>query len=52
MENTDGINIFFEEKNTETFNQLNDKDLLLPESLPYLQKGDSSKYIDQFFAKL
>jgi hypothetical protein len=30
MENTDGINIFFEEKNTETFNQHNDKDIMLP----------------------
>lgn len=30
MENTDGLNIFFEEKNTETLNQQNDRDIPLP----------------------
>lgn len=50
MDHADHINIFFEEKNTSALHQ-QEKEFLLPEGLPYLERGDSSKYIDQFFAK-
>ena len=45
------MGIFFEEKHTEALHEPSPKDDLMPESLPYLQRGDSSKYLDQFFAK-
>jgi hypothetical protein len=51
MENQEGLNIFFEEKHTETIHEQNCKEEPLPESLPYLQRGDSSKYLDQFLVK-
>ena len=51
MDSIEPMGIFFEEKHTETKQENNFKEELLPESVPYLQRGDSSKYLDQFFAK-
>ena len=51
MDSIEPMGIFFEEKHTETKQENHCKDEPLPESVPYLQRGDSSKYLDQFFAK-
>jgi hypothetical protein len=50
MENTHDLNIFFEEKNT-GLQDNNNREELFAGSLPYLKRGDSSHYLDQFFAK-
>lgn len=51
MEQTEGLNIFYEEKQPETLHENQDKEELLPVSVPYLQRGDSSMYLDQFLDK-
>jgi hypothetical protein len=51
MEQNEGFNIFFEEKHTSPAQEHNEVHELFAESLPYLKRGDSSKYLDQFLAK-
>jgi hypothetical protein len=45
------INIFFEERQETSTIQLEGKENECPESIPYLKKGDSNVYLEQFLAK-
>lgn len=51
MDQSEGLNIFYEEKQPETLHEHNDKDEPLPVSVPYLKRGDSSMYLEQFLEK-
>jgi hypothetical protein len=43
--------IFFEEKHSTTFEDPFPKEVNCPLGIPYLKKGDSNIYLDQFLAK-
>lgn len=45
------LNIFFEERLETSVMQPEQREQECPESIPYLKKGDSSVYLDQFLAK-
>jgi hypothetical protein len=45
------LNIFFEERQETSVMQPEQRDQNCPESIPYLKKGDSSVYLEQFLAK-
>lgn len=51
MDNIADLNIFFEEKHNETLHDHAGKEEIFLESLPYLKRGDSNHYLDQFFTK-
>ena len=45
------LNIFFEERQETSVMQPEQRDQDCPESIPYLKKGDSNVYLEQFLAK-
>jgi hypothetical protein len=45
------LNIFFEEKQETSVMQPEVREQECPESIPYLKKGDSNLYLDQFLVK-
>jgi hypothetical protein len=51
MSQLNEINVFFEEKHESTENLLTSKLNDCPDSIPYLKKGDSNSYLDQFLIK-
>lgn len=51
MNKKNEINIFCEEKQETTMNQLSENDNIELPAIPYLKRGDSNIYLDQFLIK-
>lgn len=48
MSHPSEVNVFFEEKHESTEHLLASRPSECPDSIPYLKKGDSNSYLDQF----